>query len=457
MPQIFTNPAALEETIDDVDLSDKQIAEAKRLKKKLDSWQSQKQSKIIAYVGRFGSGKSATLKHVESLYEQSKAKKKPRWLTFEAWRYADRAKLWDGFVLELSDTLGGHKGREKTADKIRGIAGIGRYVHRHPLQVFAYTTIVWLIVSTITWLALYDHTDTISLLIKAILKYAASMLLGMLALAGVTTLFRQKAAPLTRVEELEKLLGEALGKLKWPLIIVTEDIDRAGDEGIVFLETLRHFLNTQPDTQPVIIIAPQDVTYMSALNEDKIKGLERSVKIYDDALYYGSSLIQAGDTTKLLELAGIKDEYRDSLVQVAGEILRHYKGQLSLRLLKFIFREVEAFAESQDKIDPSIAFVFITMRYLRHDENGKKSQTYLQLFDRTPINNMHLSISNTNIAPIVKILAQRAGVTTSISQCNLSFDTGMTDETSAEEVRGHVNSSLDIKLHIHERYQALLS
>lgn len=456
MPQIFTNPTALEETVNDVDLSDKQITEAKRLKKKLDTWQSQRQSKIIAYVGRFGSGKSATLKRVESLYEQSRAKKKPRWLTFEAWRYVDRAKLWDGFVLELSDALGGRKGRDQAADKIDGLAGIGRYIHRHPLQIFAYVTSVWLIVSIAVWLALYGHGDATSLLIKAILKYATPIWLGALALAGVTTFFRKKSAPLTRVEELEGLLSEALCKLKQPMIIVAEDVDRAGDEGVVFLETVRHFLNTHPDIKhPVIIIAPQDITYMSALNEDKIKGLERSVKIYDDALYYGSSLIQAGDTTKLLELAGIKDEYREGLVQVAGQILRHYKGQLSLRLLKFIFREVEAFAESQDRIDPSIALVFVAMRYLRHEENGKKPQTYLEAFNQTPIHNMHLG--SLIVAPMIRMLTGRAGVAADVMQCQLVFSPDISTEISAQELQSYPNSSIRLDLQLHERYQALLS
>ena len=354
--------------------------------------------------------------------------------------------------------LEGRRGRGKTADKIDGLAGIGRYVHRHPLQVFTYATIAWLTLSVVTWITLYGHDNTASLLVKAILKYAAPLLLGILALAGVTTLFRQKAVALTRVEELEEILVEALGKLKQPLIIITEDVDRAGDEGIVFLETLRHFLNTCPDIKyPVIVVAPQDITYMSALNEDKIKGLERSVKIYNDALYYNSSLIQAGDTTKLLDLAGIKDEYRESLVRVAGDILLQYKSQLSLRLLKFIFREVAAFAESQDKIDPSIAFVFITMRYLRHEENGKKPQTYLQEFNKTSTSNMHLSIGSLAIAPTIKILAKHAGISMPVFQCNLSFEADMAKEIDVEEVHGYENGSLDIKLYLHERYQALLS
>lgn len=455
MPKIFDNPTILTEKIDDITLSRGQIEEAARLKTKIDDWKERRDNIIVAYVGKFGSGKSATLSEAERLYRAEGSQ--ILWLNFEAWRYADRTKLWDGFVLEVADAIGGKKVREKAKSKIDGIQELAKHVYEHPVNVFTLVVGVWLIVSVSLWfLALYK-TDEWILFYKALLKYALPSLFALLALAGVSTLFRSKPAPLTRVEELEQLLDSSLKKLKKPLVVVAEDVDRAGEEGIIFLETLSNFLNNQGETnEPVIVIAPQDITYMSALNSDKIKGLDRSIKIYNSAVYYGSSVLSDEDVEQLLDEAKISQEYKDALLKTIKQLLHHYRNQLSMRMIKFILRELHEFSESEDRIDPDVAAIFILIRYIKHQENGSSPTTILQAFNNASLSNIHLGILSSGIAPTVKLLNALAGITQNVTTCQIEFAENVDFEIDGTITNERAVGTVTTKVTINNRYQALL-
>lgn len=456
MTQIFTNPSALEETTYGVELSKKQISEAKRLKRQLNDWQKQNQSKIVAYVGRFGSGKSATLRQVEVLYDQSKAKKKPLFLNFEAWRYADRTKLWDGFVLEIARQVGGDKKLNKTSDEIDGLSGVGRYVYKHPLQIALAVSAVWAIASALIWFILFDKSNTEALFIKDLLKYAAPILLGLLAIAGVTTLFRTRSSPLSRVEELEGILGRSLKGFKRPLIIVAEDIDRVGDEGVIFLETLRSFLNEQGESlkYPIIIVAPQDVTYMSVLNEDKIKGLERSVKIYDSVVYYGSSLLNISDVGTLLVNAGLKDDQLDRTLDTLKWLNKSFPGQFSMRLIKSIMREVKSFVEATGASDVGLATFYIAIRYVKVMKDGNPHIALNRL--RTLGSRVSTRISNQDMSSTKAVLQYLAGVERSQSDdCRIEY--GESDHIAGTEVVNKHGNVTHIQINIPSVYEQLLS
>ncbi len=452
MVKVFNRPDKLEENDAGFEYTPKQKGDAKQLKAKLDELLNSRQGRIIAYIGRFGSGKSVTLKYVEEKYRVSKKKNSPEWMTFEAWRYTDRSKLWNGFVLEVSNTTGGSRQKSKTENQINGISNAKRWVHKHPTLTTLLTLPIFIATCWFIWsFFLYDES-VFALFAKALLKYALPIYFAILILVGVNALFR-KHTPLARIEEYEKILEKSLNK---PLVVVVEDIDRAGEEGIIFLETLRSFIDKQKDNKkfsyPFIVIAPQDITYMSVTNQDKINGLDRGIKIYDNAMYYGSSVIQTGTTKKLLEVAGTQKEYLDDMVLVAGNILQNYKNQLSPRKIKFILREVHDYAATQDNVNPGIALLFISMRYIKHLDE----KSYLEHFHRARLSNFHLTSGTQPVSKFIQILIKAAGIKETASQCHIEF-TKDVDEIKAEITRKNVNDTVVLEMRIHDRYRQLLS
>ena len=82
----------------------------------------------------------------------------------------------------------------------------------------------------------------------AVGKVLASIVAGLLGLGGiadgVSKLFAQ--SPATRVFELQELLKQMIEEQGRDTIIVVEDVDRSGQFGLRFLETLREFVHGLP-------------------------------------------------------------------------------------------------------------------------------------------------------------------------------------------------------------------
>ena len=85
------------------------------------------------------------------------------------------------------------------------------------------------------------------------------------------------ASPAKRVFEFQEILTAIIKSQKKNIFIVIEDIDRSGDSGIFFLETLKHFLRNLEITvkHRVIAIVPiGDKSYRG----DKYKDGQESKK-----------------------------------------------------------------------------------------------------------------------------------------------------------------------------------
>lgn len=64
-------------------------------------------------------------------------------------------------------------------------------------------------------------------------------------------------SPAKRTFEIQKILLEQFSNIpEKKLFIIIEDIDRSGDSGIYFLETLSHFLKNEKIDKKIICIIP---------------------------------------------------------------------------------------------------------------------------------------------------------------------------------------------------------
>lgn len=170
---------------------------------------------IIGIVGKYGSGKSTMLYQLKEENDKNET-----WVFFDAWKFPERNNLWEGFVLdvvkELEPTV-----FDEVRKKIDGQA-----------------------------------SDSGKLLVKVISQGLNIFQPGASIVENFTGLF--KSSPVKRVYEFQEILEGFINKLKieQKLIIVVEDVDRSGDKGTYFLETLRLFLKNSSLNKKIIIIVP---------------------------------------------------------------------------------------------------------------------------------------------------------------------------------------------------------
>lgn len=172
-------------------------------------------SSMISYVGKYGSGKSTVLYQLEKLLTDNHS---AFFFEFDAWKYPERKDLWEGFVIDIAEQLGRKKSVINKIDSTRGI------VQKTGGLIFDSMTIA---------------LSGVSLSISKVFN----------------SLFKDK--PITRVFELQDLLIRMLGSIEDKNIyIVVEDIDRSGDNGVFFLETLRQFIKNNLPEKTIIVLTP---------------------------------------------------------------------------------------------------------------------------------------------------------------------------------------------------------
>lgn len=189
-------------------------------------------SGIIAIVGAYGSGKSTALHQVKISDDANSV-----WLRFDAWRYPERKGLWEGLIIEVARQLGEEKSALRSLDGHKSIAGKwGGAVAEAFEQIKAFI----------------PH-DALGLIKDGQSTGAAASKVG----SKIADLFEK--SPAKRAYEMERILSDLLLSVaSQDIFLVVEDIDRSGDDGVNFLETLNYFLKNTPalEEKNVIVLAP---------------------------------------------------------------------------------------------------------------------------------------------------------------------------------------------------------
>lgn len=158
---------------------------------------------VFGLVAPFGSGKSTLLENMAR-----NANKDELWVNFDAWKFPDRKELWEGFVLDSVKSIDSNF-FDSMRKKIDG----------------------------------EQHND-IKKLINTVFECANCFIPGFAIGKNFSKLF--KSSPARRVFEFQEVfkefIEEKIDKKYKKIYFVVEDIDRSGDKGIFFLETLKYFL-----------------------------------------------------------------------------------------------------------------------------------------------------------------------------------------------------------------------
>lgn len=181
---------------------------------------------LIGFVGDYGKGKSTIL------FQLAQAHDEQSWFFFDAWKYPDRNSLWEGFILDFADEYGN---QDKVIRNIEGKNSKGETV---------FAGFVKSIFATLSKVPVAPNIESL--------------------VGSVIDVF--SPSPATRVFQLQKLLEGLVDSQAKPIVIVVEDIDRSGDKGVYFLETLNYFLKNTNLSNSIKVVVP-----MSSPNDENVK------------------------------------------------------------------------------------------------------------------------------------------------------------------------------------------
>ena len=221
---------------------------------------------VVGLIGAYGSGKSTMLYQIykDKINVEDKNKNEinnnktsvsehnqqtGQWYVFDAWQYPERRDLWEGFVLEIA-----RQHQKKLFNYARNIIDEGHGHARKNVATVAVNT-------------------------------ANTFLPGAGILKNLIPLFR--TSPVRRVFEFQELLVDIINKkIKKDIFIIVEDIDRSGDMGIFFLETLKYFIKKyEKDLKhKVIVIVPMGEEIWQEESDKKIR--DSYLKVLDFQFHF---------------------------------------------------------------------------------------------------------------------------------------------------------------------------
>lgn len=285
---------------------------------------------MLGLVGEYGTGKSTLLHNISQNIE------KDYWIEFDAWKYPERKELWEGFVLDFARQID-----EKAFEDIRqAIDG--------------------------------KQNDD-----KKALVNTVSSIPGLAVIKNLTHFL--ETSPARRTYEIQAIFTEfirdkASGK---NVYVIVEDIDRSGDAGMFFLETLKYFLQNLDVPNIIKVIVP--------IAESKFQeNIDSYIKCLDVVDFYNLSNVKMA---KFVEEVFDVDLIANLLVKKQiTQFLEQLMSQpvMSPRKLKLILRKASLNYMNQqvDGLEPDfrMSIMFEAAKYIyvnqditlfRHFKEGK--------------------------------------------------------------------------------------
>lgn len=333
------NTQLLDESSRNDDLLDFSI-EIERFFWKLDGIDA---SSVIWFIGKFWSGKSNFLNQAQKNTSQEDIK----WFQFDAWKYPERAHLWESFTLEIA--------RQLDKDKFDQTLKI------------------------IDWKQ-HDDKKTLLNVLYELPGDFAKIIPGIKAVKEWIQYFLN-VSPAKRTFEIQNILQWIFSWIRENNIyIVVEDIDRSGDNGVYFLETLSYFIKNIDTKKRIIVIVPigtenywdqtQKISYSKCLD------------------YYHNFSLQEVKLVKFVE--DIFDEeiiqniyLKWKIVSFLEWIFREYWDQITMRLFKSILRNanisyISLFKKHWKIIDFRLSIIFEFLKHIKVNQKYKLVNTWIE-------------------------------------------------------------------------------
>jgi hypothetical protein len=336
MNDFINDPSMLDESISEVDYFD--LTEyTKSFSQKLDKLNS---SSMIGVIADYGKGKSTFIKQVENYRKNSEE----TWLEFEAWKTPGRKDLWETFVIDLARQID----KEAFNSVIKQLNGT-------------------------------DKEDR-KLGINTIVDITKFMTAGVINLDFLNNLnYFINTSPARRVFEIQEILKNVINHFQGEkLFIVVEDVDRSGENGIYFIETLKQFIReVGPELgKKLFIILPISETSFLRFEESYLKCLD-VVEFFD---YPEKNYV---DFFKKL----IKEEFISE--KIAKDIsdffilLSRENKETTMRKIKLILRKAQIsykilFEEGYNP-DWRVCVVIEASRYFRNSRGESKLNEYIRV------------------------------------------------------------------------------
>jgi KAP-like P-loop domain-containing protein len=276
---------------------------------------------IMGLIGEYGTGKSTML------YKVSKQIENDFWIEFDAWKYPERKELWEGFVLDFARQID-NKTFESVRQKIDG-----------------------------------KQNDD-----KKTLVNTVGSIPGLAAIKNLTHFY--ETSPARRTFEIQDILKNLISdKAKDKKIyIVVEDIDRSGDAGIFFLETLKYFLQNLDVPNTIKIIVPIADSKFYDHTDSYIKCLDL-VDFYQPSNIKMDKFVESVFEAELIQQPKVKKQ----LTQLFELLI--IEPTFTLRKLKLILRKADLNYINQqvDGFDPDfrMSILFEISKYIDSTRSGK--------------------------------------------------------------------------------------
>lgn len=291
-------------------------------------------SVLVGFIGGFGEGKSTILKHIKK-----ETSDKYKWINFEAWEFPERKELWEGFVIEVARQTNNEE-KEKVLKKIEGKS--------------------------------YEGTNR---KIDSIADAFKTATLGFSSLfSNVKSFFYE--SPAKRIFQIQYVLNKLIDKIEEEkIIIIAEDTDRSGPEGIYFIETLKHFIKEvyKGEKEIIVIIPISNVSYFEN-EESYLKSLDL-IEIID------RNPIDLNDFSEHIFADHISKDDKLLLSEFFGILISKYPKTTIRKIKQILRRSLENFKKSTRdgiRLDWRIIILFETTKFFERE----KGLTYFDFFRR---------------------------------------------------------------------------
>lgn len=177
--------------------------------------------------------------------------------------------------------------------------------------------------------------------------------------------------PARRIFEIENILSDLISKIREDNVyIIIEDIDRSGDFGIFFLETLNYFLKNNDLKKRIICIVP---IWTETYQDVKIKTSYFKSLDYIHEYFLKNIWLKKFVQELFIDNIVNSPELFGKITSFLEWIFREYPDQITMRELKLILRNannnyITLYKDQWEWIDWRLSILFEVAKYIKNQD-----------------------------------------------------------------------------------------